>query len=136
MTMKKITAKTYQVTIYIGSARGYDGPRFSDHDLITAIGDFQKQNEQTPLTGAADLVSVTVTPTTYVVRDYVEDGWAIGAIQYPRFPKEEQAILNYMRAMAGYLLSRFDQNRLSLVAPDMTHTIEKEDAESGPSAKK
>ena len=130
--MKEFTVQTYWAKIYIGSVRGYNGSKFFDHDVIAAIGEFQKRHEAERILDAAELVSVTVTNTTYVVRDYVEDGFEIAAINYPRFPKTNQEIFVYIHALAEFLLNKFEQNRLSLVTPLMTYTFEKDNPEEHP----
>ena len=130
--MNELNARTYWVKIYIGSVRGYNGTKILENEVVNAIGLFQKNHKKNPLPNAADIVSVTLSQTTYIVEDYVEDGWVIGAIQYPRFIKQEQAIFKYMYTMAEFLLERFEQNRLTLMTPITTRVLEKENAESHP----
>lgn len=115
----------YEARLYIGSRRGYNGPVFSQWELNQAVGDFQV------LLG--DKASaVRVTPTTFQFGTYVEAGWEIAAIQYPRFPKDEVVIKNFMVQLAKHLMEKFDQNRISVSDPEEVVLLEREDAESGP----
>ena len=106
--------------------RGYDGEKFTREELIEAIGDYQKT------IGQEQAMAVRVTPTAYVYQDYVEDGWEIGCINYPRFPKEHKQMHDFMLGLANNLLSRFQQNRMSVVSPTLTVLIESDNPEQGP----
>jgi hypothetical protein len=120
------TLPTYEVRAYIGSVRGYDGASFSKEDLIGAIGHYQKVAEQ------GIVMAVRVTPTSFVYQDYVEDGWEIAAINYPRFPKQQGQVDDFMIGLAKYLLNRFEQNRMSVVSPSITVLLECENPEENP----
>ena len=112
------TLPTYEVRAYIGSVRGYDGENFNKEELIEAIGHYQSIIEQ-------DLaIAVRVTPTSFVFQNYVEDGWEIAAINYPRFPKKPRQIDDFMFGLSRYLLNRFEQNRMSVVSPSVTILLE------------
>jgi hypothetical protein len=107
-TIKKVA--TYEAKIYIGSRVGYEGEPFSLSDLKEAIKEYQTENTH----------SVRITPTTYFVKDYEEEGWEIAVINYPRFPKSEAAIYAFVYGLSVSLLKRFKQNRISFVTPGET----------------
>ena len=130
--MNEYTVQAYFANIYIGSAEGYGGRKFFEHELIIAVSEFQKALEAKPIEGIASLVSVRITPTIFLVKDYMEDGWEISAINYPGFRKEPKEIQLYMEMMAKYLLKKFNQNRVTLMTSDFAVTFEKEDAEEHP----
>ena len=114
-----------QVSLYIGSKEGYSGQKFSEDDLIQELGVFQANVSQD------ELCSLRVTPTKFVVKDYIEDGWEVTAINYPRFPKSSEVIYRFMRNLGEHLLKRFKQNRISIVLPkaDRIWMLESEEAE-------
>lgn len=101
---------SYEVKIFIGSKRGYNGESFSKEDLLKEISDFQIYWE----IQYSNTVSLRVSNTTYVVKDYVEDGFEITAINYPRFPKQPKEITDFMRALVARLLLKLEQNRISM----------------------
>ena len=110
--------ETYEVKIYTGCREGYDGVRFNRDYLIKRVGDFQKSCD------VSIASSVRITDTTFVYRDYIEDGWEIAAICYPRFPKDKQNILTFATRLGEFLLKELKQNRISVVAPDKTYLLE------------
>ena len=119
--MKK--CKSYEVKLHIGSVRGYHGQPFTKEDLIAKIGKFQE-----PPTSC----SVRVTPTTFVFRDYVEEGFEVVAQNYPRFPKENKNIRKFMRGLAKFLLVELEQNRITVTDPKKSIMFESEHAEANP----
>lgn len=124
--MTIVPCPTYQVDIWIGGRYGYteqEIPRWRLTDLIT---EFQRTHN--PL----DFCAVTVTETLYVVRGYNEPGWRISAINYPRFPKSKEFINIFMIALGDFLLTRLDQNRLTVVYPEQTVMLVSDDAEDHP----
>lgn len=110
--------------MFIGSKEGYDGRIFAREELIEKVRQFQKQ---------MDMVSVRITPTTYLAGDYVEDGWEIAAINYPRFPKDPTA---FMKNLAIYLISELKQNRISIMTANETFLFESDSAQQNPGDKK
>lgn len=127
MKLKTRKEKFYEAKLFIGSRRGYDGPTFSQWELNQAICDFQKSNEQ----GAC---SVRITPTTFQFGTYVEGGWEVAAVKYPRFPVAECVIRSFIIALAGHLIEKFGQNRISVTTPEEVILLEREDAEDGPNS--
>ena len=63
---------------------------------------------------------VTVTPTTYVYTGGKEDGFAVGLINYPRFPKAVNALWEIAEDLAAYLRERLYQDSYTIQAPDRT----------------
>jgi hypothetical protein len=118
------TLPTYEVRAYIGSVYGYNGAKFSKEELAEAISHYQNIIEVA--------LAIRLTPTSFVFQDYVEDGWEIAAINYPRFPKKHQQIDDFMFGLSNYLLNRFKQNRMSVVSPSVTVLIECVNPEENP----
>jgi hypothetical protein len=123
--ISEVNCETFEIKIYIGSVRGYNGTTFTEESLINFIGDFQKVYGD----GAS---AVRVTPTKFVMRDYVEAGYEIGIINYPRFPKTGPALIGFASALAKEMLHAFEQNRISVVMPKVTTMYQAENAEEGP----
>lgn len=121
--MKSKENQNYEVKLYIGSREGYNGRRYTEEELIEALGEYQKSCEP------EDSTPVRVTPTTFVHCDYHERGWEIVAIMYPRFPKPVDHINHFMEGMAQYLLTKFKQNRISVAFPDKIVMFESPTAE-------
>ena len=132
MKINEYTTNTFYANIYIGSIRGYNGSPFTLNQIIAAIARFQENMEGKRNIGIADIVSVRITSTTYQIKGYMENGWEISAINYPRYPKDKDSIMVYMIEMAKFLLVTFEQNRITVVNPERSITFESENAESDP----
>ena len=91
------TCQNYEVKMWIGSIRGYNGKKFLLKTLLKKIGEFQSQQEDKS-------ISVRVSSTTFVFKDYVENGWEIVGLNYPRFPKKIEEIDDFMMRLAKFLL--------------------------------
>lgn len=63
---------------------------------------------------------VTVTETTYVYTGGNEPGVAIGIINYPRFPEDENALYSKANCLAIMLAEECGQCRISAVMGDTT----------------
>jgi len=113
----------HEVRLYIGSREHYNGQRFGRDELIAAVTEFQRQNTL-ELAGP-----LRFTPTCYVWDDYIEDGWEIAIINYPRYPKPEAVLNSFMLRLADYLLYRFRQNRISVVFPNEIVMLQSHDAQ-------
>ena len=120
---------THEIKMYVGSIRGYNGTEFNEDELCFEIKEFQKNIDD------LNLVSLRVTPTKYIVRDYVEKGWEITAINYPRFPKSYLKTYLFMEGLAKRLLKNLKQNRISMVCSDKTYMFESKDFEENPCLK-
>ncbi len=98
---------TYEVKFAIGSKEGYHGPSFTKEDVVRAIGEFQ---ETSPVA-----MPVKITDhVTFVIKDYVEDGWDISAICYPNSINTPKQVKEFMFGLAEHLLYHFKQNRITI----------------------
>jgi len=114
----------YEVKLYLGCEQN----RLSDckldrkipkNILITEIGKFQENYEGTT-------VPVRVTDTTFISdTDYLEDGWEISAINYPRTNHSHGDVLDFMLDLAEYLLQIFLQKRICVLdcGPTLTDSV-------------
>ncbi len=113
----------YEARIYIGSRRGYNGPKITKKVMKFSIKMYQT------IKGLEKASPVRLTPTTYLWQDYEEKGWEIGIINYPRRPLGPLALQEYAMDLAAYLLEEHGQNRISIEFPDETVMLEADDAE-------
>ncbi len=102
----------YEARIYIGSREGYNGPKFTKNDLIKEIAAYQSEH------GLEVCSPVRIAETCYLWSDYLEEGWEIGIINYPRMPKPDFRIKLFACNLAQFLVLKFKQNRISVVLPD------------------
>ena len=121
-TVKK--NRNYEARIYIGSRARYNGPLFTFSELRAAISKYQHEG------GLNACNPVRITPTTYVWDDYMEEGWEIAVIDYPRQSKSHIVLRDFTFNLAAYLLERFHQNRMSIVFPDEIVMLESDEAET------
>lgn len=115
--MTKICSKSadyYEVRIYIGSRHRYNGPEFSEDNLVSEISDFQIRLYKL-ITGFDSSGPVRITKTRFVFGDYSENGWEIGLINYPRNSHSTNDVFEFASALAKHLLVKFDQNRISII---------------------
>ena len=75
LVLDGVRCLTYEVKLHIGSVRGYHGEKFTKDDLIAKISEFQQKLKK--FHEGRPVLSVRVTPTTFVFCDYVEDGWEV-----------------------------------------------------------
>lgn len=73
---------------------------------------------------------VTVTPTKYIYTGGEETGAIIRAINYPRFTSEKEEIYHRMKELALELLKATCQRSLSIITPEKTIWIAREDLPS------
>ena len=69
---------------------------------------------------------VTVTPTRFVYTNGVEDGVAVGLINYPRFPSLMEDIEWHATTLASELMLSMKQLGVSVVFPDDTIWIHRD----------
>ena len=105
----------YEVKLYLGSVDSVhdDDNRISrltweKETLVASIGVFQEIYKGTT-------IPVRITNTTFVSDGYVEDGWEIAAISYPRTNHTHKQTLDFMLDLAEHLLERFGQNRVCVL---------------------
>ena len=64
---------------------------------------------------------VTVTPTNYIYTMGEEDGAEVGFINYPRFPKSPEDILEQAEDLGCELLEKCHQGSFTIMTPDRTY---------------
>jgi hypothetical protein len=70
-----------------------------------------------------DPVCVTIDPTTFIYRGGEEAGYVVGLLNYPRFPKEPEALRDRAIAIAETLLARTFQRSALVVGLGVTAWI-------------
>jgi hypothetical protein len=115
---------TYEVKFYVGSREQYDGRTFGKRRVLDAIAEFQKQD--------GNMACVRVTECDFQAGDYLEGGFEVALIDYPRYPKGKKWVLFYMRRLADHLLVSLNQNRIGIVDPVQTNVLEQEGAADEP----
>tara|TARA_R100001163_G_scaffold12639_1_gene11819 strand:- start:43436 stop:43816 length:381 start_codon:yes stop_codon:yes gene_type:complete len=117
--MKAKTIDTYECRIYIGSIYEDTKAHFYERNLTKYIGDYQNSVDA--------IVPLRVTKTAFVCGPkYLEDGWEIAAINYPRAGTNMEIIEGFMEGLAEGLLERFCQKRVTLVTPHVSIMYESE----------
>ena len=117
--MKSKTIDTYECRIYIGSIYEDTKAPFYERGLNKYIGEYQDSFDGT--------VPVRVTKTAFVCGSkYLEDGWEIAAINYPRAGTDMEKINSFMEGLAKGLLEKFCQKRVTLVTPSTSVMYESE----------
>lgn len=111
--------ETYWCYFLIGSNRGYDTTTLiTEEELLKHITNFQNKYWK-------ESCSVNVAPNnTIVFQDYKEMCYKVEAINYPRFPKTERDIYEFMLTLMEYLLVNLDQQRITLVTPHKSVMLE------------
>jgi hypothetical protein len=68
----------FEVRLYVGSRKGYGEEQYPADKVIRAISEFQAgtKADESP-------IPVRLTSTTFVSKDYVEEGWEIAVVRYP-----------------------------------------------------
>ena len=112
---------TFTATIHCGLKEGYDGPAHSYQEVADLVQLFVNHVG----------LCVTATQTEFFYTHGCEPGVIVGLINYPRFPKEIDAIRETAIELARRLRVAMGQIRVSVVFPDYTKTISKEDATDG-----
>jgi hypothetical protein len=70
-----------------------------------------------------DGLCVTIEPTTYIYTGGEEQGYVVGLLNYPRFPKDSAALLDRARRVMALLLDGTHQHSALLVAPSLSEWI-------------
>jgi hypothetical protein len=109
---------SYTATIYIGLKDFATGVTADPALLQEFVRSYVREFRRGTPAGC-----VTVTPTTFSFVDGYEDGFAIGFINYPRFPTSPDAIKQSALRFAEALVVEFRQRRVSVVLPDETVMI-------------
>src|SRR4051812_46342094 len=90
----------FELRLYIGSVRGYKGPHFSEAQVTRVVQDFQTTWKQKH----GWTVALRFSKTNFVCMDYTEPGWELSAINYPRFPRAENELEDFMSSLQDHLM--------------------------------
>ena len=116
--METITSPLYEVKLYLGSVESevpISDPVLKEW-LVSSIGAFQEDYKGTT-------VPVRITDTTFVSDSYVEDGWEVAAISYPRTNHTHKQTLDFMLDLAEHLLGMFGQSRICVLDLKSQHEM-------------
>ena len=108
---------TFVATIYIGAKEHYDG---KIHQYCEVKEICQNYSNEIHL-------CVTIKELEYIYKNGNELGFAIGLINYPRFPATPEEITKKALQLGKIFRRKFNQYRISIVCSDKTYTIEEED---------
>ena len=100
----------FEVRLYMGSRKGYGEEQYASQHVIRAISEFQRTTEQDD-----SPIPVRLTPTTFISKDYVEDGWEIAVVRYPLREDSDEDIIQWAGDLAAVLMKRFQQEQMSAV---------------------
>jgi hypothetical protein len=105
--------KTFEVRLYMGSRKGYGEEQYASHHVVRAISEFQQttKHDESP-------IPVRLSPTTFVSKDYVEEGWEIAVVRYPLREDSDDDIIQWAGELAAVLMQRFQQEQISAVIRD------------------
>ena len=117
--MKTKVIGTFECRLYIGSIYEDTKAPFYESKLIQEIHRVQD--------AFGKPVPLRVTRTSFVCSpEYVEDGWEIAAISYPRAKTDPEIIEEFMEMLAEDLLVTFQQKRITLITPAISIMYESE----------
>jgi hypothetical protein len=117
--MKTKVIGTFECRLYIGSIYEDTKAPFYESKLIQEIHRVQD--------AFGKPVPLRVTRTSFVCSPkYVEDGWEIAAISYPRAKTDPEIIEEFMEMLAEDLLVTFQQKRITLITPAISIMYESE----------
>lgn len=111
--INKIETDSYNVQIWIGTREGYS-KKYHTYKEVQAIVD--------EIVNEGYCLSITKTEFRYL--NGFEPGIIIGLIKYPRFPKTNEEILEKAIEIAKIFKEKFQQERITITAPDKTIMIE------------
>jgi hypothetical protein len=109
---------TYCATIYVGMKEKASGQSTPQEKLFEYLREYIGTHGRGSPAGC-----ISVTPTKYFYVDGCEDGFAIGFINYPRFPASPEAIRASAMQLGTALAQFLHQCRVSIVFPDETVMI-------------
>ncbi|MHA1949672.1 MAG: hypothetical protein ACW987_07355, partial [Candidatus Thorarchaeota archaeon] len=61
---------------------------------------------------------------SFAAGEYHEKGFEVVAINYPRNPRENTEIWNFMFSLAKYLVVKFEQNRITVMDSEKSVLLE------------
>ena len=100
----------FEVRLYMGSRKGYGEERHAAEEVIQAISQFQHDSEHDE-----PPIPVRLSPTTFVSKEYVEEGWEIAVVRYPLREDSDEDIVQWAGGLAAVLMKRFRQEQISAV---------------------
>ena len=103
----------FEVRLYMGARKGYGEEQYPADKVIRAISEFQAgtEDDESP-------IPVRLTSTTFVSKDYVEEGWEIAVVRYPLREDSDEEIIQWAGELAAVLMDRFHQEQISAVIRD------------------
>ena len=103
----------FEVRLYMGSRKGYGEEQYPAGKIVRTISEFQAGTEvdESP-------IPVRLTATTFVSKDYVEEGWEIAVVRYPLREDSDEDIIQWAGQLAAVLMRRFQQEQISAVIRD------------------
>jgi hypothetical protein len=104
--------RAFEVRLYMGSHKGYAEERYAAENIIHAISKFQDTEDDEPP------IPVRLSPTTFVSKDYIEEGWEIAVVRYPLREDSDEDIIQWAGGLAAVLMKRFQQEQISAVIRD------------------
>lgn len=111
------TVSTYTASIYVGTREQYTPTVRSIEMAREFLRDWVNREG----------LCVTLTPTEYIYTNGGEPGFIVGLINYPRFPDEAAHIRRKALAMAEGLRELYKQLKVTVVFPDETVMLEREE---------
>jgi hypothetical protein len=105
--------RAFEVRLYMGSRRGYAAERYASEEVVHAISEFQKSTDEDELP-----IPVRLSPTTFVSKEYMEEGWEIAVVRYPLREDSDDDIVQWAGELAVVLMNRFQQEQISAVIRD------------------
>lgn len=70
---------------------------------------------------------ITITPTKFKYVGGSEDGFIIGLISYPLYPRKQKEILNRAFTLSEILLRELKQEKITITTPHKSYTLQKQD---------
>lgn len=105
--------KAFEVRLYMGSRKGYGEEQYASHHVVRAVSEFQHNTKLD-----VPPIPVRLTPTTFISKDYVEEGWEIAVVRYPLRKDSDDDIIQWAGELAAVLMERFHQEQMSAVIRD------------------
>lgn len=112
--MTTTSVPTFTATIYVGCREQYTPEIRSIEKAYEVIQELANQGG----------LCVSVTPTRFIYKNGSEPGFAVGLINYPRFPETNEALREKALSIADLLRRTFYQFKVSVVFPDETVMVE------------
>ena len=114
--MNSKSVKTFTATIYVGRLNMATVSLVPERTVCRACEQYVDRIG----------LCVSVTPTEFIYTDGGEPGFAIGIINYPRFPDTDSNLKARAIEIAVRLMDVCSQNRVSIIMQDETVMLSKE----------